>query len=142
VKDFNCHLASHLCYLNVQTFVDKFFQKLLNFYSELFTCHLAAAPKRSSYIHFHFQIGKCIIKNHSEQTSVKDFKYHLASLLCYLNVQTFVEKFFQKLLNFYSELFTCYLAAASMRRSYIHCHYLTFKCIIKKPERTDIGERL
>jgi len=115
VKDFNGHLVRHLCYLNVQTFVEKFFQKLLNFYSELFTCHLAAAPKQSSYIHFHFQIRICIIKNHGEQTSVKDLNDHLESHLCYLNVQTFVETFCQKLLKFYSELFTCHLVAVSKR---------------------------
>ena len=102
--------------LNVQTFVEKFFRKLLDFYSELFTCHLAAASMRRSYIHCNFLIVNCIIKNQSEQTSVKDFNDHLASHLCYLNVQTFVEKLFQKLLNFYSELFICHLAAASMRR--------------------------
>jgi len=50
VKDFNDHLASHLCYLNVKTFVEKFFQKFLNFYSELFTCHLVAASKRFTVI--------------------------------------------------------------------------------------------
>jgi len=115
VKDLNHHFASHLCYLNVQTFVEKNFQKFVNFYSELFTCHLAAAPKQSSYIHFHFEIPICIIKNQSERTSVKDFNDHLASDRCYLIVQTFVEKFFQKLLNFYSELFTCHLVAASKR---------------------------
>jgi len=131
VKDFNDHLATHLCYLNVQTFVEKFFQKLLNFYSELFTCPLAAASVRRSYIYRHFHIIKCIIKNQSEQTSVKDSNDHLASHLCYLNVQTFVEKFFRMLLDFYSELLTCHLAAASKRRLYVHCHFHILKCIIK-----------
>jgi len=86
VKDFNGHLASHLWYLNVQTFVEKFFQKFLSFYSELFTCHSAAALKRRAYIDFHFHIRKCITENQSEQKSVKNFNDHSASHLCYLSV--------------------------------------------------------
>jgi len=115
VKDINDHLASHLCYFIVQIFVEKFFQKLLNFYSRLFSCPLVAASMRRSYIHCLFHIIKCTIKNQSEQASVADFNDHLASNLCYLNVQTFVEKFFQMLFDFYSELFTCHLVAASKR---------------------------
>ena len=92
MKSFYHCLETIKVYGNLQTFIKKFAGNLLKFNVKL-------APSPNWPFHVHFHILSRSIKNLPVEQSRKSFYHCLETIKGYLNIQTFVKKFADKLLN-------------------------------------------